>query len=52
MNAGQYTVTESSVNFRGGPYYASIHKRDLRPHSAQHDHICRAATSNTTTVTK
>jgi hypothetical protein len=48
---GSYTVTESDVNLRGGPYYARIKKRDLRPQSQKHDHICGAATSNTTTVT-
>ena len=48
---GSYTVTEEDVNFRGGPYYASIKKRDLRPRSREHDHICGPATSATTTVT-
>ena len=48
---GSYTVTESDVNFRGGPYYASVKKRDLRPRSREHDHICGPAKSATTTVT-
>ena len=48
---GSYTVTESDVNFRGGPYYARVKKRDLRPDSRKHDHICGSATSATTTVT-
>ena len=48
---GSYTVTESEINFRGGPYYASVNKRDLRPGSRKHDHICGPATSATTTVT-
>jgi hypothetical protein len=48
---GSYTVTESNANFRGGPYYARVKKRDLRPHSGKHDHICGSATSATTTVT-
>jgi hypothetical protein len=51
LNGGTYTVTESSVTFRGGAYYSRIEKRDLRPHSRRHDHICGAASSATTTVT-
>ncbi len=52
MNLGSYTVEESTVGFRGGVYYSQIKRRDLRPQSEQHDHICGAASSNTMTVTK
>jgi hypothetical protein len=52
LNLGQYTVTESDVNFRGGAYYSKIRKHDLKPSSGSHDHICRGASSNTTTVTE
>jgi hypothetical protein len=52
LSGGTYTVTESStVNFRNGAYYSRIKKRDLRPQSGRHDHICGAASSATTTVT-
>jgi hypothetical protein len=49
-NLGSYTVTRAAVPLRDGRYYSRIKKRDLRPNSARHDHICRGATSDTTTV--
>lgn len=52
MNLGSYTVEESTVGFRGGVYYSHTKRRDLRPQSGHHDHICGAASSNTVTVTK